>query len=149
MAVVVKGGFAGVGGELVLTWWDEKRWSLQSEGTVGGNVSQPVWRREIICNEVGQSWLSSREVTTVAQEQRVSAILLTCLGCLGVLANLSLMIIIAVKKPLSRWSQARNWSDHHTVTMLRVTSAWYIEFVSKLSTFNNYISTINVNYIPW
>ena len=27
--------------------------SLTSEGTVGGNVSQPVWRREIVCNEVG------------------------------------------------------------------------------------------------
>ena len=69
MAVVVKGGFAGVGG--------------------GVNSSQTVWRREITCTE----------------EQRVSAVLLTTLGCLGVLANLSLMIVIVVKQPLSRWSQ--------------------------------------------
>ena len=32
----------------------------------------------------------------------MSAILLTSLGCLGVLANLSLMIVIAVKQPLTR-----------------------------------------------
>jgi len=39
------------------------------------------------------------------QEQRVSAVLLTTLGCLGVLANLSLMLVIAIKQPLTRWSQ--------------------------------------------
>ena len=33
--------------------------SLTSEGTVGGNVSQPVWRREIVCNEVGQHYFTN------------------------------------------------------------------------------------------
>ena len=35
----------------------------------------------------------------------MSACLLTSLGCLGVLANLALMLVIAVKRPLVSWSQ--------------------------------------------
>ena len=76
--------------------------------------------------------------TTVVQEQRVSAIILTCLGCLGVLANLTLMIIIAVKKPLSRWSQAQ---IDQIITPLRD-----LDFVYIL-TINYQLSTLNYIYL--
>merc|ERR1712123_347317 len=57
-------------------------------GTGSGNGSS-YSRRKLVCDE----------------DQKMSAIILTSLGSMGVLANLALIAIILLKRPLRRWSQ--------------------------------------------
>ena len=61
-------------------------------GAVGGNGSSITYRRpELVCTE----------------DQQMSAVILTSLGGMGVMANLALIVIIVIKRPLRRSIIAR------------------------------------------